>query len=307
MKKFLILTFIPTLFIFSCKKSVDEPTLSRADGSSSISEIYSGYPKENLDCSNCANALSSVEYYLGALKFTDYNHFLKVRNCLSLQVEGVYNSAELAGLLTEEFDGEKPLDEFEIWYQGYKSLRKLNNELEANYIYNGSDGTDIPFISSISDPVEMSLISAEGKVWFGNELFDIDNNPYERSGGCRNLWQTSKIVYSGVGSYYFRMRNSIFPWPWGTTVYGTTVSLRKKSNGTFNQVVKRIGVQGAGLIYDEQCKESKQFVIFFSQLLKRRSVTRSFTDFGWSSGIKTKECLTAHHYENLTPLTMYVY
>lgn len=295
------------MFIFSCKKSVDEPIRTMADGSSSISEIYSGYPKENLDCSDCEIALSTVQLYQGTLKFTDYNHFLKVRNCLSQQVEGVYNSADLGGFLTEDFDGEKPLDEFEIWYPGYKSLRKLNNELEANYVYNGSDGSDIPFISSISDPVEMSLVSAQGKVWFGNELFDIADNPYQKSGGCRNLWQTSKIVYSGVGNYYFRMRNSLFPWPWGTTVYGTTVSLRKKTNGTFNQVVKRIGVQGAGFIYDEQCKESKQFVIFFSQLLKRRSITRSFTDFGWSSGIKKNECLTAHHYENLTPLTMYVY
>lgn len=81
MKKKLFLIFISSMFIFSCKKSVDEPIRTMADGSSSISEIYSGYPKENLDCSDCEIALSTVQLYQGTLKFTDYNHFLKVRNC----------------------------------------------------------------------------------------------------------------------------------------------------------------------------------------------------------------------------------
>lgn len=306
MRKNFLIASICSLSLFSCSKSKDDSIRNPVEKSTPVSEIYSGYPEEEMNCSDCDAAILSVSTQDDALLFENYEHFIKVRNCLAQQVEGAYFSASLNDTINEDFDGESPLDEFELWYPGFRLLRKLNNELEAEYVFNGSDGSDMPFVYTISDPVEMTLISEHGKVWFGSELFDIENNPYEKS-GCINVRKTTKLIYSGIGNYYFRMRNSIFPWPWGTTVYGTTVSLRKKVNGTFTQVVKRIGVQGGGIIYDEKCEEYKTFSIFYSGLLSRKSVTRSYTDWGWSSEIKKNECATHHSYQSISPIGMLVY
>jgi hypothetical protein len=305
-RKNLLIACICSLSLFSCSKNKEGSIRDTVGKPTPVSEIYSGYPEQPMKCSDCDAAILSVSMRDDALRFADYEHFIKVRNCLAQQVEGAYCFASLNGTLSEDFDGEGPLDEFELWHPGFRSLRKLNNSLEAAYVFNGSDGSDMPFRYTISDPVEMTLISEDGKVWFGNELFDIENNPYEKS-GCINVRATTKLIYPGVGNYYFRIRNSIFPWPWGTTVYGTTVSLRKKADGTFTQVVKKIGVQGGGIIYDEKYEESKTFIIFNSGLLSRKSVTRSYTDWGWSGGIKKNECATHHSYESLSPVGMSVY
>lgn len=305
MRKILLANFVFSLFLFSCKKHQVEPLRLNPEAASSLSEMYSGYPADKMNCDDCESAILGVNVQGGILEFLDHDHFIKVRNCLALQVEGAYEAVSLNGLLIENFDGEKPLDDFEIWFPGYHSLRKLNNQLESEFLYSGASGTEIPFVSAISDPVEMTLISSEGKVFFGNELFNIHDNPFAKS-SCINLRQSNQLIYSGTGNLYFRMRNSVFPWPWGTTVYGTTASLKKKNNGSFVQVVRKIGVQGAGTIYDDKCQDSKGF--FFPLAVKsRKSITRSYTEFWPGAAIRKSECVTAHYYENLNPISMFVY
>jgi hypothetical protein len=304
-RKFFFAAAASSLLLFSCKKNQEEPLRQQPEAALSPAEMYVGYPADKMDCDDCDAALLNVSIQDGALRFTDYDHFFKVRNCLASQVEAAYAAASQMGILNEDFDGEKPLDQFEVWFPGYRSLRRHNNKLEADFVYGGSAEEEIPFVSAISDPVEMTLVSAGGKVWFGNELFDIHNNPYEKS-SCINVRQTNKLIYSGIGNFYFRMRNSVFPWPWGTTIYGTTVSLRKNNNNTFTQVVRKVGGQGAGTIYDDECQDSKGF--FIAPAVKsRKSITRSYTEFWPGAAIRKNECVTAHYYENLSPLSMYVY
>jgi hypothetical protein len=296
------------LSVFSCSDKSYEDDIRNIDKvfPASITEIYAGYPEDKLSCLDCEWAMEAIAYQNNMLWFKDYDHFIQVRNCLAENVESyivsMLQNQSVSG--NESWEEEEPLDKFEIWYPQYKSLRKLDRELETTLT--DGDNTAIESLFPILDPVEMTLVSHEGKVGFGNEIFNIYDNPYEKS-GCVNLRINRQLVYSGTGNYYFRMRNSIFPWPWGTTVYGTTVSLRKNANGTLTRVRKMIGVQGGGKIYDSNCSQSKIFSIFYSGMLYRQAVTRSYTEWGWPAGIKKNECSTFYYYQNLSPLGMYVY
>lgn len=292
--------FLLSLAFWGCKKN---GKLERGQDSSSIaSGIYQGYPSYEKTCDYCSDEIfRAISLSEGMLCFQNAEHFLRVRNCLADRQESYMELLESQGVEIPEDDPEDhehyALREFEIWYPGFFSLRREWAQKESEWLASGADVHSMPEVPSVLDEVEQTLINREGKVKIGEQIINV----FEKSlgGGSCVLAHVKKSIpiYTGNSNYYFIGRHSIFNWPWGATVYASTISL-KLQGSSFTQVKNEIAVQGGGMIYKYPgCYEKHTFSIFNSGLKKRKKITRSYTLYGHQAGFKQyEECFGSWHF-----------
>lgn len=218
-------------------------------------------PVKNLEtvCST-----SGITQDSGMLVFRNMNHFRTTLECLESAMEN--HEAAFEGQNSHLSDEDFNLMADSIGFRDFLPLEEFEQDLNFNSRRQMVENMiqswlNSPVLDTLNDPDDLdnlseelrTLLSIDGKVIIGGEIYDYLNDPEEKSSSCRLFSGSKKWVPYDNNLKKYKLKVSVASYPWKAKQKAKITNYRQGNGLSWKRYKTNLFIQVGGFVRDNDC------------------------------------------------------